>query len=318
MFFSLHNSPATFQMMMDDIFQPEIIEGWLSIYMDDFVIATKNNSHNHDTKVRQVLQKLHDHDLYLKLEKGSFSQQEVEYLGVIIGGGKVQIALVKVNGITEWPTPTTVQEVCSFLGFCNFYHAFIPHENDTFLALKLICSSSPILHAPDWTQHFILETDTSGFVLGAVISQEFSDGIHPIGFYSCSLQPDKKNYDVHNKELAAIIFGFKCGHPFFLGTQHTIEVCTDHKNLQYFHKPQKVTSHQVCWITFLQDFTYTLTYVASHENTIANLLSYCTDLNKGVNIDQPRVLLPPTLFSNIYNANPLINQKIFLKDNPET
>ena len=117
--------------------------------MDDFVIATKNNSHDHNTKVRQVLQKLHDHDLYLKLENSSFSQQEVEYLRVIIGGGKVRMALVKVNGIMEWPTPTTVQEVCSFLGFCNFYHAFIPHENDTFLALKLICSSSPILYAPD-------------------------------------------------------------------------------------------------------------------------------------------------------------------------
>jgi hypothetical protein len=51
--------------MMDNIFQPEIMEGWLHIYMDDFVIATKNNSHDHDTKVRHVLQKLCDHNLYL-------------------------------------------------------------------------------------------------------------------------------------------------------------------------------------------------------------------------------------------------------------
>jgi Reverse transcriptase (RNA-dependent DNA polymerase) len=102
MFFGLHNSPATFQMIMDDIFQPETMEGWLHIYIDDFVIATKNDSHDHNTKVRYVLQKLHNHDLYLKPEKCSFSQQEVEYLGVIISGGKVQMDLVKVKEITEW------------------------------------------------------------------------------------------------------------------------------------------------------------------------------------------------------------------------
>ena len=130
MFFELQNSPATFQMMMDDTFWPEIIKGWLHIYMDNFVITTKNNSHNHNTKVRHVLQKLHDHNLYLKPEKCFFSQQEVEYLGVIISGSKVQMDPVKVKGITEWPTPTTVWEVHSFLGFCNFYHVFIPHFSD--------------------------------------------------------------------------------------------------------------------------------------------------------------------------------------------
>ena len=105
--------------------------------MDNFVIATKNDLCNHDTKVRCVLQKLCDHDLYLKPEKCSFSQQEVKYLGVIIGGGKVWMdpvkvkrITVKVKEITEWPTPTTIWEVCSFLRFCNFYHAFIPHFSD--------------------------------------------------------------------------------------------------------------------------------------------------------------------------------------------
>ena len=86
-------------------------------------------------------------------------------------------------------------------------------------------------------QWFNLETNASGFALGVVISQEFTDNIYPIGFYSHSLQPTEKNYDVHNKELAAIVFSFKCGYPFFLGIQHTIEVHMDHKNLQYFCKP---------------------------------------------------------------------------------
>jgi RNase H-like domain found in reverse transcriptase len=56
-----------------------------------------------------------------------------------------------------------------------------------------------------------LETDASGYTLGAVISQEYEDGIHPVAFHSRSLQPAEKNYDTHDKELAAVIFGFKCG-----------------------------------------------------------------------------------------------------------
>ena len=142
MFFGLWNSPATFQIMIDNIFQPEIMEGWLRIYMDNFIITTKHNSHNHNTKVRCILQKLCNHDLYLKPEKCSFFQQEVKYLGVIIGGGKAQMDLVKVKEITEWLTPPTIWEVYSFLRFCNFYHPFIPHFSNVAQPLNdLICKN---------------------------------------------------------------------------------------------------------------------------------------------------------------------------------
>jgi len=84
-----------------------------------------------------------------------------------------------------------------------------------------MCSNYPVLCTPDWTKQFIMETNTSGYALGVVIAQEFKDGIHPIAFHSRSLLPAEKNYDAHNKELAGVIFGFKCGrcydpvlHPF--------------------------------------------------------------------------------------------------------
>ena len=126
MFFGLTNSPATFQTMMDDIFQEEIAQGWLRVYMDDVIIATDNDEKEHSRRVNQFLTKLANHDLFLKPEKCRFHQKEVEYLGVIIGDGKVKMDPVKVEGIAKWPKPTTVKEVRSFLGFCNFYRAFIP------------------------------------------------------------------------------------------------------------------------------------------------------------------------------------------------
>jgi hypothetical protein len=113
-------------------------------------------------------------------------------------------------------------------------------KQTAFDMLKDICASKPILRSPDWTKKFILETDASGYALGAVILQEFEDGIHPIAFHSRSLQPAERNYDAHDKELATVIFGFKCSRPLFLGAQHTIEVKSDYKNLQNFREPQKV------------------------------------------------------------------------------
>jgi hypothetical protein len=111
MFFGLMNSPATFQTMMDEIFQEEITQGWLHIYMDDALIATEDGQADHERKVNHFLAKLAENNHYLKPEKCKFYQQEVEYLGVVIGGGKVKMDPAKVKGIAAWPTPTTVKDV---------------------------------------------------------------------------------------------------------------------------------------------------------------------------------------------------------------
>ena len=103
MFFGLTNSLAMFQTMMDNIFHEEIAQGWPKIYMDDLIIATDNDETSHVKKVPPILQKLQDHDLYLKPEKCHFHKKEVEYLGVIIGNGNVKMDPVKVKGISEWP-----------------------------------------------------------------------------------------------------------------------------------------------------------------------------------------------------------------------
>jgi hypothetical protein len=125
MFYGLTNSPSTFQKMMDDIFREELTQGWIKIYMDDILIATSGTREEHLERVTQVLKKLHDHDLFLKPEKCKFARQLVNYLGVIIGKEGVKMDLVKLNGIINWPTPTMVTEVQSFLGFGNFYKPFI-------------------------------------------------------------------------------------------------------------------------------------------------------------------------------------------------
>ena len=105
MFFGLTNSPATFQTMMNTIFTEEIAEGWLIIYMDDILIATKDDQEFHNKCIHRMLDKLKEHDLYLKPEKCVFDQTRIEFLGVILEGGTVQMDPAKVKGIADWPPP---------------------------------------------------------------------------------------------------------------------------------------------------------------------------------------------------------------------
>ena len=121
MFFGLTNSPATFQTMMNVIFAEEIAKGWLIVYMDDLLIATKDNPKYHEQCVHKVLKKLRKHDLYLKPEKCIFEQQKIKFLGVVLEDSMVQMDPAKVQGVADWSPPQNVTDVRAFLGFTGFY-----------------------------------------------------------------------------------------------------------------------------------------------------------------------------------------------------
>jgi hypothetical protein len=122
MFFGLTNSPATFQTMMNTIFAVEVAEGWLTIYMDDMAIHTKprnfesddQHTDRHREYVKRVLQKLEEHHLFLKPEKCTFEQSSIEFLGVVVNNGSVQMDDSKIAKVKNWHSPTTVTEVRKF------------------------------------------------------------------------------------------------------------------------------------------------------------------------------------------------------------
>ena len=105
---------------MNDLFKELIDSGSVEIYLDDILIAadTLEELRSETDKVLKILQ---DNDLFLKPEKCEFEKERIEYLGVIISKGRAEMDPAKVSGIIEWPTPKTVKETQSFLGFCNFY-----------------------------------------------------------------------------------------------------------------------------------------------------------------------------------------------------
>jgi hypothetical protein len=333
MFFGLTNSPATFQTMMDSIFREEIASKdiIIIIYMDDILIATTRNLKSHRNLVTHVLKKLQDNDLFLWPEKCHFHKEEVEYLGVIIGKEQVKMDPIKVQAITDWPTPTNLSEVCSFLGFGNYYKDFIPeysrvtqplHEltkkdtqyhwgptqENTFKLLKNLFSSYPVLRNPDPTKPYKLDTDTSQYAIGAVLSQQYPDGQHPIMYFSKLLLPTERNYDIYDRELLAIIYALKAFRYLLLGVQQKFLIRTDHQNLKYFKLPQNITSCQAQWQQILQDYNFKITHLFSKSNTIADLLSRRKDFEGGVNPNKQVTLLPEHLFAC----------KVYLENNLET
>lgn len=120
MFFGLCNSPSTFQMMMNKIFQDLILEGKVVIYIDDILIFT-STMEEHCTIVEMVLEWLQKHKLYLKPLKCKFYQTKVHFLGLIISYNCIEMDPVKVAGVATWPEPTKRKEVQSFLGIINFF-----------------------------------------------------------------------------------------------------------------------------------------------------------------------------------------------------
>ena len=124
MFFGLTNSPTTFQTMMNDIFRELIAEGVVVVYMDDILIFMETLK-QHQEVTRQVLKLLEVNQLFPKPNKCEFEKIKVEYLRVIISHNSIEMDLVKVSGVVEWPAPNNKKEVQSFLGFINFYRRFI-------------------------------------------------------------------------------------------------------------------------------------------------------------------------------------------------
>jgi len=124
MFFGMCNSTATFQAMMDSIFDDMITGTLIIVYMDDMFIFHKDLKVLKDnTKI--TIKQLQDNDLYLKPSECEFQKTKINYLGMVIEEGKVSMSTSKLKGIQDWPIPSTVKQVRGFLSSGNFYHRFI-------------------------------------------------------------------------------------------------------------------------------------------------------------------------------------------------
>jgi hypothetical protein len=282
--------------MMDSIFS-DMVEGcFILVYMDDILIFA-NTQEELDRLTKEVLQRLRDNDLFLKPKKCVFNKPKMEYLGLIVEEGKLSMDPTKLSGIRDWPIPKTVKDVRSFLGFGNFYRKFIrgfadlarplnellkknikfewkEEHQTTFDTLKKRFTEEPVLMMPDHSKPFQIECDASKYATGAVLTQLDSNGDrHPVSFISRTLSPTERNYEIYDRELLAIIRALEEWRHYIQGSGHTTEVLSDHKNLTYWRKAQRLNRRQARWTLYLSEFDIKLTHTAGSKMIQSDALS---------------------------------------------
>ena len=131
-YFGLTKAPATFQWFMNKMFAKGL-DKFVLIYLDDILIFS--NPEEHVEKVREVLSRLRKYRLFADAEKCEWSVNTIEFLGFVVSPSGLSMAQSKVDAILNWPTPQTVKQLQSFLGFANFYQRSIFNYSDIVVPL---------------------------------------------------------------------------------------------------------------------------------------------------------------------------------------
>jgi len=228
MFFGMMNSPATFQAIMNEILRDMINEGKVAAFVDDVLVGTETEK-EHDEIVEEILRRLEKNNLYVKPEKCTWKVRKIGFLGVVIGPGGIEMEKEKVDEVPSWPKPKNMKDVRKFLGLTNYYRRFIKdfaqvarpmnmltrkdvkwqweeEQQKAFDELKRIFTTKPVLVAPDLDKEFRIEADASNYATRGVLSMKGPNKLwRPVAFISKSLSDTKRNYEIHDKEILAVV-----------------------------------------------------------------------------------------------------------------
>lgn len=277
--FGLSNAPATFQRAID-----MILGGlkWKSclVYLDDIIVFSRS-AEDHVGHLREVFEALQGAGLSLKAKKCHFFQEEVEYLGHVVGRGHLKVQDKNIRGLEEASPPRCKKDLRSFLGMCNVYRRFVKdyariarplaaktstrlpdrwdhlteEEAQSFEELKRRLISAPILSLPRREGEYTLDTDASAEQIGAVLLQSQPDGTpRPVGYWSRSLTPAERNYSTTERECLAVVWSVLLLRPYLEGTRFTVR--TDHAALKWMLHMDSSHGRLARWRLRLAEYDY--------------------------------------------------------------
>ena len=297
MTFGFCNAPATFAALMNDVLR-EYIDKFVVVYLDDILIYS-NNEAEHVEHVRAVLSKLREHKLYAKPSKCELFKKEVTFVGHIVSEHGVRTDPKKIQAVRDWPRPTSVSDLRSFLGFCNFYRKFVKDyskiaapltyltkkvpwvwtdkQTKAFEELKTAMTTTPVLIVPRMELPFFITTDASDYAISAVLEQDHGNGRQPVAFASRKLADAEIRYPIHEKELLAIVWALKEWR-FYLDGRHITAVDTDHASLKYIPTQPHLSARQARWAEVLAEYHLAIRYLPGKKNFVADALSRRPDL----------------------------------------
>jgi hypothetical protein len=171
-------------------------------------------------------------------------------------------------------------------------------EQAAFAILKEKITSAPVLALPEDSRPFCIEADSLDFATGAVLSQQSPEDNkwHPVAFLSKSLSVER-NYEIHDKEMLAIIRALEEWRHFVEGAEHQFEIWTDHKNLEYFMKAKKLNRRQARWFLLLARFNFVMHHRPGTSMGKSDALSRHSNHGSSTNDNENIVLLTLDLFA---------------------
>ena len=288
--FGLKGAPTTFQRLMDVILSP--CTRFARAYQDDIVIFSESWE-EHLEHLEEVFRRLEEAGLKAKPSKCVIAADHCSYLGHIVGHGQIAMEEAKLEALRNFRRPLCKKDVRAFLGLAGYYRRFIPHFADLsarlsdltkkdqpqkvrwseqlemdFQCLKEQMCTRPVLHCPREEGEFILQTDASERGIGAVLSQDTSDGEdHPVAFFSKKLLPRETRYSTVEKECLALVAAIKHFDVHLVGRH--FKIVTDHRALQYLQTMKNANPCLTRWALAIQPFYYTIVHrpgrMASHQ-----------------------------------------------------
>ena len=303
--FGLTNSPASYSRLMNECLGSLNMTICI-IYLDDLIIFS-NTFDEHMERLDKVFTKLKECNLKLAPEKCSFFKEKVTFLGHVVSKDGIETDPSKIDKIKNWPTPTTPEELHSFLAFAGYYRRFIqdfakiirplaeliPHptskkgpktkqkqkdwtwtekEQKIFEDLKEILCKPPILAYPDFQKPFELHTDASNQGLGAVLYQKQEDLNRVIAYASRALNKSEKNYSTYKLEYLALKWAVTEKFSDYLQGTHFI-VYTDNNPLTHILTSPKLDATGQRWAAALGTYNFEIRYRPGVKNGDADALS---------------------------------------------
>jgi RNase H-like domain found in reverse transcriptase/Reverse transcriptase (RNA-dependent DNA polymerase)/Aspartyl protease/SET domain len=295
----LTNAPGTFMQLMNDTFS-DLLDRSVLVFLDDILVFSRTEQ-EHEQHVEEVLRRLRQQQLYAKLSKCELFRQQVEFLGHHIGADGLSVSPDKIAAVRDWPRPSNVRDVRSFLGLANFYRRFVQsysnlalplteltktdarfawsdQHQQAFDALKQALCSAPVLLIPDPALPFTLSCDACNYAVGATLQQDQGNGLQPIAYRSRKLTPAERNWDTREKEFFALVDA--CLHwRHYLHSEQPFKLLSDHDSLKYHKTMPHLTGRLARWIERMSEFDYTIEHIAGSKNVVADALSRRSDLN---------------------------------------
>ena len=313
--FGLVNAPATFQEYINDALG-DLVDTVCIVYLDDILVYSKDPA-DHEQAVRSVLQRLRDAGLYANPSKCEFHVESVRFLGFVVSEAGIEMEPERVVSIAQWPLPSSVHDIQIFLGFTGFYRRFIKgyskeaapltdllqgagtwdrvklgnKEVAAFEKLKSKFLDAPILMHFDPSASIRLETDASGYAIGAVLAQKKLDRWHPVAYYSRKLRGAELNYTTPDSELLAISEAFRVWRHYVAYAEEEVLVITDHLNHRWLADKPKLNSRQTYALDMLMPFHFRIEYRPGKENP-ADGLSRRPDYFDGEKKREGAALIP--------------------------